>query len=66
MRSMKKYLIGAVIGLLIGMWFGVNIGQDRPIWANPFNKRTITEKAKDVTSDVIKDTKKAIIKKLED
>ena len=46
--------------------FGVNIGQDRPIWANPFNKKTITEKAKDVTSDVIKDTKKAIIEKLEE
>lgn len=66
MRSIKKYLIGAVVGLLIGLWFGVNIGQDRPIWANPFNKKTLTDKAKDVTSGVIKDTKKAIIEKLEE
>ena len=66
MKAIKKYLIGAVVGLLIGLWFGVNIGQDRPIWANPFDKKTITEKAKDVTSDVIKDTKKAIIEKLEE
>ena len=26
MSGFKKYLIGAVVGLLIGLWFGVNIG----------------------------------------
>lgn len=66
MKSVKKYLIGAVVGLLIGLWFGVNIGEDRPVWANPFAKKNLAEKAKDVATDVIKDAKKAAIKKLED
>jgi hypothetical protein len=66
MRALKKYLIGAVLGLLIGLWFGVNIGEDRPIWSNPFAKKNLAEKAKDVATDVIKDAKKAAIKKLEE
>ena len=66
MRSVKKYLIGAIVGLLVGLWFGVNIGEDRPIWANPFAKKDLVEKARDVASDVVKDAKKAAIKKLEE
>lgn len=66
MKSLRKYLVGAIIGLLVGLWFGVNIGEDRPVWANPFVKKNLAEKAKDVATDVIKDAKKAAIKKLED
>ena len=66
MRSIKKYLIGAVVGLLIGLWFGVNIGEGRPIWSNPFEEKNLKEKAKGVATDVIKDAKKAAIKKLEE
>lgn len=66
MRSLKKYLIGAVVGLLVGLWFGVNIGEDRPFWSNPFAEKDLVGKAKDAASDVVKDAKKAAIKKLEE
>jgi hypothetical protein len=66
MRALKKYLIGAVVGLLVGLWFGVNIGEGRPVWANPFAKKDLVEKAKDVASEAVKDAKKAAIKKLEE
>ena len=66
MMGFKKYLIGAVIGLVIGLWMGVNIGKERPLWANPFTEPSLTQKAKDTASDVIKDAKKAVREKLED
>jgi hypothetical protein len=66
MRSIKKYLFGAVVGLLIGLWFGVNIGENRPIWSNPFAEKNLTAKAKDVAIDVMKDAKKAARDKLKD
>lgn len=66
MLRIKKYFIGGVIGLLVGLWMGVNIGADRPLWSNPFAAKTIAEKAKDVAHDAIKDTKKALRDKLAD
>ena len=64
MIPFKKYLIGGVIGLLIGLWMGVNIGEGRPLWGNPFAEKDLTQKAKDVATDVIKDAKKAARDKL--
>lgn len=32
----KPFLTGIVIGLLLGMWFGVNLGKNKPIYSNPF------------------------------
>ena len=47
------------MGLIIGLWAGVNIGKDRPVWSNPFDEPSLTEKAKDAASGVWKDAKKA-------
>lgn len=46
MKSFKTLLTGIVIGLLLGLWFGVNIGRDRPLYSNPFADRSIKEKIK--------------------
>lgn len=59
MLGIKKYLIGAVAGLIIGLWFGVNIGQDRPLWSNPFAEPSLQQKAKGKVMDALKDAKKA-------
>jgi hypothetical protein len=66
MLGFKKYAIGAVVGLLVGLWMGVNIGKDRPIWSNPFAEPSLTQKAKDTASGVLKDAKKAVRESLED
>jgi len=66
--ALKKFLTGIVIGLVAGLWMGVNIGKKQPIWSNPFKQeqRKFTEQAKEKVGDVIKDTKKALREKLED
>lgn len=66
MKHLKLLLTGLVIGLLLGLWFGVNIGREKPIFSNPFTDKGIQEKAKETTSEAIKDTKRALSKSLDD
>ena len=46
MKQLKAILTSLVIGLLIGLWFGVNIGKDKPIFSNPFAEDSIQQKIK--------------------
>jgi gas vesicle protein len=58
---MKKFFIGLVIGLIIAFPLGINFGKDVPLWSNPFTaKPDITERVKERTEDMLKDTKEAI------
>ena len=58
---MKKFFIGFVIGLIIAFPLGINFGKDVPLWSNPFTaKPDITERVKERTEDLLKDTKEAI------
>ena len=66
MLRIKKYIMGGIIGLLVGMWMGVNIGAERPLWSNPFAKKSLGQKAKNAATDVWKDAKKAARDKLAD
>ena len=55
MKQIKTLIGGIVLGLLLGLWFGVNLGRDRPIFSNPFAEPTVQEK--------LKQTGKALIEK---
>jgi len=66
MKKLKTLLLCAIIGLLFGLWFGINIGKDKPVYSNPFKDQTLQEKAKEKTSEVIEETKKALQKSLGD
>jgi hypothetical protein len=66
MKKLKFLLIGIVVGLLLGLWFGVNIGKEKPIFSNPFADRVLQEKAKETASEAIEDTKRALRKSLDD
>ena len=46
MKTIKLAIIWLIIGVLLGMWFGVNIGRDKPFYSNPFEAETIKEKIK--------------------
>lgn len=65
MKKFKWFLLGSVIGLLLGLWFGINIGRDKPIFSNPFTDTVIQEKAKETTSEAIDGTKRALRKSLD-
>ena len=66
MKKLKLLLIGIVVGVLFGLWFGVNIGKGKPILSNPFADQELQQKAKDTASEAIEDTRRALRKSLDD
>ena len=46
MKQLKVLILGIVIGVLLGLWFGVNIGKDKAIFSNPFAEVSIQQKIK--------------------
>ncbi len=68
---MKDLLLGFLIGGIIGLWIGVNLGKDQPIMSNPFGDsarmQEIDKKFQQIQKDVSKkskeiynDTKRAV------
>lgn len=51
--NFKNLLFGLFVGLLLGLWFGVNIGKGRSIVANPFAEQNITQKVKSKVGDSV-------------
>ncbi len=68
---MKDLLLGLLIGGIIGLWVGVNLGKDQPVMSNPFGDsqrmqemdQKFTELKKDVSAkskELYNDTKRAV------
>ncbi|MGE5241323.1 MAG: hypothetical protein ACM3NI_06725 [Bacteroidota bacterium] len=58
---MKKFFIGLVIGAVVAFPLGINFGKDVPLFSNPFAaKPDISERVKERTEEMLKDTKEAI------
>lgn len=62
---MKKYIVSVLVGFVIGLWVGINIGKDQPIWSNPFTKteRSMAEKAKMKVKEMVDDAQATLQKK---
>lgn len=43
-RSIKLIAISTAAGLVVGLWFGVNIGKGQNIFSNPFEERSLKER----------------------
>lgn len=53
MEDLKKYIIGFMVGMLLGLWFGVNIGKEKPFWSNPFDRKAVQQKIKEKGGKVL-------------
>lgn len=62
MKQIKIILISLVIGVLIGMALGVNIGRERPLLSNPFAKESLVDRAKRLGSETLEQSGKALEK----
>ncbi len=50
---MKKLILGLIVGAIIGLWFGINIGRDEPLFSNPLTERSIQERLVDSGGELI-------------
>jgi hypothetical protein len=62
MKQLKMMLVGLVIGVLIGMALGVNIGRERPLLSNPFAKESLIDRARQLGSETLEKSGKALEK----
>ena len=62
MKQLKILIVGIFLGLLVGLWFGVNLGKDRPLLSNPFSNETVQQKIKDTGEKIIDQSGKALEK----
>ena len=62
MKSIKLAIIWLVIGLLLGLWFGINIGRDKPIYSNPFEAATLQDKFKQAGEGALEKSGEALEK----
>lgn len=60
MKKLKLILVGVVAGLLVGLWFGVNIGKGKPFYSNPFAEVSLQDRIKAKGLEVMENTKDAI------
>jgi hypothetical protein len=66
MKGIKQLMTGVVIGVVLGLWMGVNIGKGQPVWGNPFADKPLSERAKETADRAIKNAKDALRKKLDE
>lgn len=53
MKLLKTILLSLLLGVAIGMWLGVNIGREVPLYSNPFDAHTLNQKLKSVTGETL-------------
>lgn len=47
MRKLKVFVSGLIVGALLGLWGGVNIGKQQSIYANPFSDQPVADSLRD-------------------
>ena len=63
MKNLKILFFGAVIGVGIGLWLGVNIGREMPLLSNPFSyHESLPEKLKRVSGETLEKSGRALEK----
>lgn len=60
MKRLKMLVLGLLIGLCVGLWFGVNLGKGQPLYSNPFDSESLQKKANRTADEVMKNTKRAL------
>jgi hypothetical protein len=53
MKTLKRLMISLIVGMIIGLWFGVNLGKGNPFFSNPFSSHTLQEKIKKTGGEML-------------
>ena len=56
MKQLRNILFSLVLGVLIGLALGVNIGRDKPLLSNPFEKESLVNRAKQLGQETLDQT----------
>lgn len=63
-NNMKKVLWLVAIVLLVGIWVGMNLAKNKPLFSNPFEDKSIQQRATETAKDIYKESSDALKRKL--
>lgn len=66
MKQLKTFIIGILIGVIVGLWAGFNLGREKPWYSNPFEDRSVKEKLKSSVGEGVEKAGESIEKLGED
>ena len=53
MKRLKGMIVGLLVGIPLGLWFGFNLGKDRPVFSNPFGEPSLQDTIKQTGENLI-------------
>jgi hypothetical protein len=62
MKPVKIVLFSLTAGVLLGMALGVNIGREKPLLSNPFDKNTLGQQVKRIGGETLEQGGKVLEK----
>lgn len=58
-RVLRSFAVGLLVGGLVGLWSGMNIGKEQPLLSNPFADVTLRQQASRAANDVYEGASRA-------
>lgn len=62
MKSLKIVLLSLIVGFAVGLALGVNMGRDKPLFSNPFERESLDQKLKHLGGETLEKSGKALEK----
>ena len=59
-RVLRSFAVGLLIGGLAGLWFGMNIGKNRPLLSNPFADVPLAQEAGRAAHEAVEGAKEGV------
>jgi hypothetical protein len=53
MKTIKRLMVSLIVGMVIGLWFGVNLGRGDQLLSNPFTQETLQKKIKKTGGEML-------------
>ncbi|ALC15424.1 hypothetical protein DSOUD_0636 [Desulfuromonas soudanensis] len=60
MKAFKIFLVGLILGLAVGLWFGVNLGRDEPLLSNPFSEKSLQKQLQKTGGEMLEKSGQAL------
>ena len=60
MFKIKKLVLGFCAGMVIGLWFGINLGKGQPVYSNPFRDASLKDRLVESGGDALEKSGRAL------
>jgi hypothetical protein len=58
-RVLRSFAVGLLVGGIVGLWLGLNIGKEQPLLSNPFAEVSLSQRASQTASQASEQVEQA-------